>query len=240
MKPSEMLSRITTLLQAKVQLEEMKLENGTVIEADSFAEGESVFIITEDEKVPLPIGEYTMEDGKTIVVEEEGVIASLGEAKEEEEEMTEEELSADEVATGSQKTDEPKAEESEEAEAETEEEKSEELSEETPEDVELEHDDEHKDEMNQIVEAVVAAVSPMIEEMKEELGYVKDELGKMKNEELAKQEIEEQIKEELSETAGAKPIKHNPEAKPEVKMRRISQNKPTSTYDRVYNRLFNK
>lgn len=240
MKPSEMLSRITTLLQAKVQLEEMKLENGTVIEADSFAEGESVFIITEDEKVPLPIGEYTMEDGKTIVVEEEGVIASLGEAKEEEEEMTEEELSADEVATGSKKADEPQAEESEEAEAEAEEEKSEELSEETPEDVELEHDEEHKDEMNQIVEAVVAAVSPMIEEMKEELGYVKDELGKMKNEELAKQEVEEQIKQELSETAGAKPIKHNPEAKPEIKMTRISQNKPTSTYDRVYNRLFNK
>ena len=239
MKPSEMLSRITTLLQAKVKLEEMKLENGTVIEADSFAEGESVFIVTEDEKVPLPIGEYTMEDGKTIKVEEEGVIASLGDAKEEEE-MTEkeEELSLDEVATGS-KPEADKVEETPKEESEKEDD-SEELSEETPqEDVDLEEEG-HGEEMDKIVEAVVAAVSPMIEEMKEELGYVKDELGKMKGDELAKQEVEEQVKQELSETAGAKPIKHNPEAKPEVKMRKISQNQPTSTQDRVYNRLFNK
>ena len=240
MKPSEMLSRITTLLQAKVKLEEMKLENGTVIEADSFAEGESVFIVTEDEKVPLPIGEYTMEDGKTIIVEEEGVIASLGEAKEEEE-MTEkeEELSLDEVATGSSESTEAKVEETPKEESEKED-NSEELSEETPKDVDLDHKEGHDEEMDKIVEAVVAAVSPMIEEMKEELGYVKDELGKMKGDELAKQEVEEQVKQELSETAGAKPIKHNPEAKPEVQMRKISQNKPTSTQDRVYNRLFNK
>ena len=239
MKPSEMLSRITTLLQAKVKLEEMKLENGTVIEADSFAEGESVFIVTEDEKVPLPIGEYTMEDGKTIKVEEEGVIASLGDAKEEEE-MTEkeEELSLDEVATGSSESEEAKVEET--PKEESKEDDSEELSEETPQDADLEHEEGHGEEMDKIVEAVVAAVSPMIEEMKEELGYVKDELGKMKGDELAKQEVEEQVKQELSETAGAKPIKHNPEAKPEVQMRKISQNKPTSTQDRVYNRLFNK
>jgi len=233
MKPSEMLSKITTLLQAKVELEEMKLENGTIIEADSFASGESVFIVTEDEKVPMPIGEYTLEDGKSLIVEEEGVIASVGEAKEEEAEMKED-LSNDEVATGSKKSEEAPEEEAKEDEPEAEE-----LSEEVVE----ENLEEDKDEMTQIVDAVVQAVSPMIEEMKEELGYVKDELGKMKEKEeekLAKEKVEEEVKQELSETPASKPIKHNPEAKTDVKMRQISQNRAHTTYDKVFNKLFNK
>ena len=72
------------------------LENGTVIEAESMAEGQEVFIVTEDEKVALPVGEYTLEDGTMLKVEEEGIIASIGEAEAETEEPAEEELAEEE------------------------------------------------------------------------------------------------------------------------------------------------
>lgn len=83
MKTTEMLSKIKALLNASVNLAEIKLDNGTVLEAESFEAGSSVFIKTEDEKVALPIGEYKLEDGRSLVVEEEGVIASIGESVEE-------------------------------------------------------------------------------------------------------------------------------------------------------------
>ena len=75
----------------KVELEQRTLENGTVIEADSFETGKEVFIITEEEKVALPVGDYTLDDGKILKVEEEGIIASIEDATAEdvEEEMAE-------------------------------------------------------------------------------------------------------------------------------------------------------
>jgi hypothetical protein len=82
MKASEMLSKINTLLSIKVNLAQLVLDNGTVIESESFAGGESVFIVTDDERVALPIGEYMIEDGRKLVVSEEGVIESVGEAEE--------------------------------------------------------------------------------------------------------------------------------------------------------------
>jgi len=87
MKPSEMLSQVKTLLGVEVKLEQMKLENGTVLEADAFAGGNEVFIVTEDEKVALPIGEYVLEDGQILVVEEEGVIKEMKSENEESEEV---------------------------------------------------------------------------------------------------------------------------------------------------------
>ena len=78
--------------QETVELAQAKLENDTVIEAESFEAGQEVFIVTEDEKVALPIGEYQMEDGKILVVAEEGLIAEIKEeaAEEEVEEEVEE------------------------------------------------------------------------------------------------------------------------------------------------------
>lgn len=87
MKTTEMLKRIQTLLNTRVELEDRKLDNGTVISADEFAEGQPVFIVTEDERIPMPIGEYQMEDGSMLVVEEEGVIAAIKSAEAEEEEV---------------------------------------------------------------------------------------------------------------------------------------------------------
>jgi len=65
----------------------LKLENGTVLEAEAFESGNEIFILTEDEKVAVPQGEYLMEDGRTLVVQEEGVIEEI---KAQEEEVEEE------------------------------------------------------------------------------------------------------------------------------------------------------
>ncbi len=86
-----MLNEIKTLLNIEVKLEEQKLENGTVVSAEAFEKGKEIFIVTDDEKVAMPVGEYILEDGRLVVVEEEGIIADVREvsdevpAKEEEE-----------------------------------------------------------------------------------------------------------------------------------------------------------
>jgi hypothetical protein len=86
MKSQETLSKIMELLnlQDEIKLESMKLDNGTVIEAEAFEANQEVFIVTEDdEKIALPIGEYTLEDGRILVVAEEGIIAEVRDGGEE-------------------------------------------------------------------------------------------------------------------------------------------------------------
>ena len=78
-----MLKQIKTLLSLEVKLEDMKLENSTVISADSFEEGSEVFIVTDDEKVAMPVGEYILEDSRLLVVSEEGIIADVREVADE-------------------------------------------------------------------------------------------------------------------------------------------------------------
>ncbi len=92
MKPTEMLSQIKTLLKARMSLAQQTLENGTIIEAESFEAGQQVFVVSDEERVALPVGEYALEDGMTLVVEEEGMIAEIKEAAAEEEEVQEEQL----------------------------------------------------------------------------------------------------------------------------------------------------
>lgn len=134
----------------EVKLAQATLENGTVIESEDFAAGSEVFIVTEDEKVALPVGEYTLEDGETLKVEEEGIIASIGaaeeEAPEEEVEAAEEEMgyaTKEELAEVKEMIEEikamlePKEEMSSEEVEETKEELSEEVTEEVKEEVEL-------------------------------------------------------------------------------------------------------
>ena len=97
MKATEMLNKVKDLLgvelQEEVKLEQMKLENGTVIEAEAFEKDNEVFIVTEDEKVPVPNGEYEMEDGKILVVAE----GKISEIKEMEDEAEEEEAKLQEA-----------------------------------------------------------------------------------------------------------------------------------------------
>lgn len=86
MNTNDMISKIKEVLNLseEIKLEQLKLENGTVLEADEFKSGKEIFILTEDEKVALPIGEYELEDGRILSITEEGVISELKEEKEEE------------------------------------------------------------------------------------------------------------------------------------------------------------
>ena len=80
-----MLSQIKTLLNIEVKLEETKLENGTIVSAESFEKDKEIFIVTDDEneKVAMPVGEYLLEDGRLVVVEQEGLIADVREVSDE-------------------------------------------------------------------------------------------------------------------------------------------------------------
>jgi len=72
------VNQIKELLGMDVKLAQMKLMDGvTVIEAEAFEPEMAVFIVNEDERVPMPVGEYMLEDGNVLKVEVEGVIASI-------------------------------------------------------------------------------------------------------------------------------------------------------------------
>jgi hypothetical protein len=107
MKNTEILSRINALLRRNVKLEQQTLDNGTVIEADSFEVGMPIFAIDGENKTPLEIGSYLLADGNTLEVYEIGIIGEISspaaEVEEEElsaepEEETKEEAPAEEVA----------------------------------------------------------------------------------------------------------------------------------------------
>jgi hypothetical protein len=88
---NSLINQIKTLLGMEVKLEQMKLMDGvTVLEADMFEAGNEIFVVTEDEqKIPVPVGEYEMEDGRILVVVEEGIISEIKEKEAEEEEAPE-------------------------------------------------------------------------------------------------------------------------------------------------------
>jgi hypothetical protein len=83
---TSVINQIKTLLGMEVKLETMKLMDGiTIFEADTFETDKEVFIVTEDEqKIPVPIGEYELEDGRILVVEVEGIILEIKEVATEE------------------------------------------------------------------------------------------------------------------------------------------------------------
>ena len=92
---TSVINQIKTLLGMEVKLETMKLMDGiTIFEADTFETDKEVFIITEDEqKIPVPVGEYELEDGRILIVEVEGIILEVKDAP-----TTEEVAPEDEVA----------------------------------------------------------------------------------------------------------------------------------------------
>ena len=85
MKANQILNKVRTLLGMEVELATMMMADGvTKVEAESFEAENEVVVVTEDEqKIPVPVGEYEMEDGMVMVVEEEGIIKEM-KAKEEE------------------------------------------------------------------------------------------------------------------------------------------------------------
>lgn len=170
----------------EIKLAQATLENGTIIEAEEFAEGKEVFIVTEDEKVALPVGDYTLEDGQALIIEEEGIIKSIGEATEEA--PAEEEVEAEEVEAA-------------------------------------------EEEMAYATKEDLAEVKSMIDEIKAMIDK-KDELSV----EETVEEIVEEVKEEFSKV---EKVNHNPEASDSKTLNLYSQNRGTSTIDRVLQKISN-
>lgn len=90
MKANNILNRILAELSSirEVKFEQMTLENGAVLEAEAFEAGNEVFVVSGEDRVPAPVGEHLLSDGRVLVVAEEGVIAEIKEAAAEEVEET--------------------------------------------------------------------------------------------------------------------------------------------------------
>ena len=63
----------------EVQLSEMALKDGNKIafEGDALTVGGAVQLVTENGNVPLPVGEYELEDGTMLEITEEGIVGEL-------------------------------------------------------------------------------------------------------------------------------------------------------------------
>lgn len=85
--------------EVKVEMASMRLADGTLLEAEEFVAGQNVFLVGEDEeRVAAPVGEHNLEDGRIMVIEEEGVIAAINEAAEvAEEEVPEAEVEVEQA-----------------------------------------------------------------------------------------------------------------------------------------------
>lgn len=96
MKANNILNRILAELSSirEVKFEQMTLENGAVLEAEVFEAGNEVFVISGEDRVPAPVGEHLLADGRVLVITEEGVIAEIKEKAEEVEEKVEIEVEA--------------------------------------------------------------------------------------------------------------------------------------------------
>ena len=184
MNSKETLNKVKTLLGLEVQLEERKLENGTRFEADAFEKGKEVFIVTdEDERIAVPAGEYLLDDGKMLIVKEDGIIDEVKEAVEEEVEETVEAPVVEEV------------------------------------------------------EAAEEADVQDWEGMEKRIKNLEDAIADLKADKENKVEASETEVELSLETPKA--FKHNPENQSEVKLCSYAQNRPMTTQDRVFAKLFN-
>lgn len=97
------LSNEAEQVEVVIAMATMMLKDGvTILEADSFETGVynepmSVFIVAENgDKVPAPVGDHELEDGRILVITEEGKIAEIKDAMVEE--MAPDEAPAEEEA----------------------------------------------------------------------------------------------------------------------------------------------
>jgi len=209
MKSTEMLNQIKTLLNIEVKLEEMKLENGTLVEAESFEKGKEIFIKTDDEKVAMPVGEYILEDGRLLIVEEEGIIADMREV-----------------------SDEVPAKESEEGKEISEDLKDEDQYEEKEDEKEMAEEDDMMRDMMGRIQNLEDAIADLKGDKESKMEDVEEEMSKdapLKS---------RTVKEEFSDVAVA-PIKHSPEKKSTNSNNgfNISPNRIPTVLDRVLARL---
>ena len=113
MNNNSILNKVRELLGMEVKLAERRLEDGqTRIEAEEFAAGFQVVIVTEDEqRIPLPEGEYKLDgdEGEILVIQEEGIIFEIKKEEVTEEEVTEEVEVKEEVVEEEMATEKPAA-----------------------------------------------------------------------------------------------------------------------------------
>jgi hypothetical protein len=76
---SNVITEIKKLLGMEIKLEQMTLDNGTVLEAELFEAGQAVFIVSGEDRVAVPVGEYTLDNGMILTVEVEGEIKEIKE-----------------------------------------------------------------------------------------------------------------------------------------------------------------
>jgi hypothetical protein len=219
MKATEVLKRIMTELSSvkeeavvEVKFAQMNLENGTVLEAEAFEVGNEVFIVNEEDRIALPVGEYTLADGNVLYVTEEGVIAEIKSAEAEVEEEVAE-VAAEPVA---------------------------ELEADAPSNpkkiVESHTTETHFAEEMPMEEKIKAIVMPIIEEVKAELSAIREEMGSYKEKMSAVEAENNELKTELSSQSAAKPIKHNPEVAPKAEVK-FATRKPQTAMNRVLSKL---
>ena len=217
MKATEVLKRIMTELSSvketvEVKFAQMTLENGAVLEAEAFEAGNEVFIVNEEDRIALPVGEYTLADGNVLYVAEEGIISEVKSAEAEVEEEVAE-VAAEPVA---------------------------ELEAETPSNpkkiVESHTTETHFAEEVPMEEKIKAIVMPIIEEVKAELSAIREEMGYTKEKMNAVEAENNELKTELSAQSAAKPIKHNPEVAPKAEVK-FATRKPQTAMNRVLSKL---
>ena len=75
-------NELRLMLGRELKLEEMKNDSGEVTYvAEEFEVGYSVGIQSEEGIVPVPVGEYILSDGRTMIVEQEGIIGQIMEVQ---------------------------------------------------------------------------------------------------------------------------------------------------------------
>jgi hypothetical protein len=80
----DILNRVYDIVMGKeesavqVDLAQVKTADGAAIfDAEAFEIGNAVFIVTEEGNIPVPMGEYILEEGLKIKVDEQGVIVEV-------------------------------------------------------------------------------------------------------------------------------------------------------------------
>ena len=211
MKDNSILNKVRELLGMEVKLAERRLEDGqTRIEAEEFAAGFQVVIVTEDDqRIPMPEGEYKLdgEEGEILVIKEEGIIFEIKKEEEVEEEVElEEEVEVkDEVIEEEMATEKPV-----------------------------------KKTVESIVKETFFSEIEALKKENEELKAEVEHLSKINNKEEFSKEETSEAKEEVelsNEEPAAKPIAHNPENKTNTNDIKYGQSRPQTTMDRVFAKL---
>lgn len=200
---------MTEMTSVEVKFERMALENGTIFEAEKFEGGNEIFIVTEEARIAVPVGDYALEDGRVIVVSEEGIIERIDEKREEEVEVK---VPVEEVEVEASNEEAPKKV------------------------IESQTTEKHFSEKDE--EDKMAVVEDW-EGMEKRIQNLEDAVANLKRDKVeASSEIEElkAKNQELSAESATKPIKHNPENAQKNEVRDTHRG-PLTSFERVLNNL---